>query len=104
MARLILKRNDVKLVHDDPTISPAGALAHNPAVIQRWDSVGLAPRINKRKKENGGGEPLNGKDLVRNECPEEREGMEVRGAREVRNQSSQHESNHPFQTNLTEKL
>ena len=74
MARLILKRNDVKLVHGDPTISPAGALAHNPAVIQRWDSVALAPRINKRRKGNGGGESLNGKDLVRNECQEEREG------------------------------
>ena len=61
MARLILKRNDVKLVHGDPTISPAGALAHNPAVIQRWDSVALAPRallaprINKGRKGNEGG-------------------------------------------------
>ena len=37
----------MKLVHDDPTMSPAGALAHNPTVIQRWDTVALAPRTRK---------------------------------------------------------
>ena len=66
------RRNDVKLVHDDPTISPASALAHNPAVIQRWDSVALAPRIRKRRKGNRGGESINGKDMEINECPEGR--------------------------------
>ena len=41
----------MKLVHDDPTMAPAGALAHSSAVIQRWDTVALAPRT--RKGEEG---------------------------------------------------